>query len=455
MAKATASRRAALALLGEIRRRDAYAREVLRASERMDALSSRDRALVERLVLGVTGSQGLLDVTIGAHVKNGSRLEPQVRDALRLSTYELLFLAAPVAVAVSQGVELVRSVRPRAAGMANAVLRKVAREDVPKRARAVKHAKGHVATIAGLALASGYPEWLVKRVWLQRGGNVATDFALSALDPAPVYVQDLSALRGKDAIDAFSALEAEGLDPHDAAVVGAFRIGTPARLFRTGLVQNGDLVVADLSAQRVALMVDPAPHKSVLEVGQGRGTKSLIMAAAAMRRGGAMRLVGIDALAHKTRVSRRRMEDAGISDWVRCLTLDGTTLGDGEVAKNLGGPFDVVLVDAPCSGTGTLRRHPERTWSLSPNDVDCRSSSSLPALQMRLLEAAASQVSEGGVLCYATCSVLREENEDVVEAFLASGPGVGFEQESEPFVSNPTVDGPDGHYCVRLRKRDK
>ena len=455
MAKATASRRVALALLGEIRRRDAYAREVLRASERMDALEPRDRALVERLVMGVTGSQGLLDAVIGTHVKSGSRLEPQVRDALRLSTYELLFLAVPIAVAVSQGVELVRSVRPRATGMANAVLRKVAREDIPVRTRAVELAKSHTATITDLALASGYPEWLIKRVWLQRGEEVATSFALSALDPAPVYVADMSLLRGRDTNNLPSVLEAEGLEPGYVGEEGAFRIGAPARLFRSGLVQNGELVVADLSAQRVALMVDPAPHKSVLEVGQGRGTKSLIMEVAAMRRGGAMRLVGIDALAHKTRVSRRRMEDAGISDRVRCLTLDGTTLGDDEVAKNLEGPFDVVLVDAPCSGTGTLRRHPERTWSLSPNDVDCRLSSSLPALQMRLLTAAASQVSEGGALCYATCSVLREENEDVVEAFLASGPGVGFEQEGEPFVSNPTVDGPDGHFCVRLRKRDK
>ena len=453
MGKATASRRVALALLGEIRRRDAYAREVLRASGRMDVLPPRDRALVERLVLGVTGSRGLLDAVIGAHVKSGSRIEPQVRDALRLSTYELLFLASPVAVAASQGVELVRSVRPRAAGMANAVLRKVAQEDVPERSRAVERANCQAATTADLALTSGYPQWLIKRVWQQRGGNVAASFALSALDPAPVYVADMSPLRGSDACDALSALEAEGLDPRDAGEVGAFRIGAPAGLFRSGLVQNGDLVVADLSAQHVALMVGPAPHKSVLEVGQGRGTKSLIMEAAAARRGGAMRLVGIDALAHKTEVSRRRMEDAGMSDWVRCITLDGTTLGDDGMAKSLGGPFDVVLVDAPCSGTGTLRRHPERTWLLAPKDVDRHSATSLPALQLRLLEAAASQVSEDGVLCYATCSVLREENEDVVEAFLATEAGAGFEQEGEPFVSNPIVNGPDGHFCVRLRNR--
>ena len=453
MAKAAASRRVALAPLGEIRRRDAYAREVLRTSMSMEALEPRDRALAERLIMGVMGSRGLLDATFGAHVKCGSRLEPQVRDALRLSTYELIFLAAPPAVAVSQGVELVRSVRPRAAGMANAVLRKVAREDAPARARAVERARNHATTVADLALASGYPEWLLERVWKQRGEPAATDFALSALDPAPVYVAEMSPLRGRDAGDIRFALEAAGLEPRDVGETGVFRIEAPAGLSRSGLVQNGDLVVADLSAQSVALMVEPAPHKFVLEVGQGRGTKSLIMERAAMRRGGAMRLVGIDTLEHKTKVSRRRMEDAGVSDWVRCLTLDGTTLGDDAVSRSLGGPFDAVLVDAPCSGTGTLRRHPERTWSLSPGDVDCRLPSSLPTLQMRLLEAAASQVSEGGALCYATCSVLREENEDVVEAFLASEAGAGFEREGEPFISSPIVDGPDGHFCVRLRSR--
>ncbi len=455
MAKATASRRVALSLLGEIRRRDAYAREVLRASERMEALEPRDRALAERLVMGVTGSCGLLDATLGKHVKNGAHLEPQVRDALRLSAYELLFLAVPAAVAASQGVELVRSVRPRAAGMANAVLRKVAREDAPARARAVERAKGQTATVAELALASGYPKWLLERIWQQRGRSTATAFALSALDPAPIFVADISLLHGGNADETRSALEAHGLEPHDAGLVGAFRIGAPSGLFRSGLVQSGNLVVADLAAQRVALMADPTPGKHVLEVGQGRGTKSLIMEAAAVRNGGAMRLVGIDALAHKTRLSRRRMENAGVSEHVRCLTLDGTTLVSDATAKGLGGPFDVVLVDAPCSGTGTLRRHPERAWSLVSDDVYHLSPSSLPSLQLKLLEAASSQVEEGGMLCYATCSVLREENEDVVEAFLAGEKGTRFEQREAPFVSSPYEGGPDGHFCVRLYNRGR
>lgn len=450
MAKATAARRVALAMLGEIRRRDAYAREVLRASRRMDALEPRDRALVERLVMGVTGSRGLLDATLDRHVKRGIRFEPQVRDALRLSTYELLFLSVPVAVAASQGVELVRSVRPRAAAMANAVLRKVASEDAPIRMQSVERAKDHTATVFDLALASGYPEWLLERIWQQRGGSIAADFALSALDPAPIYVADMAAFRGRSAGETRSMLEEHGLEPHGVGLDGAFRIGAPAGLFRSGFVQDGTIVVTDLSAQRVALMVDPEPDKRVLEVGQGRGTKSLVMEAAAVRSGGAMHLVGIDSMAHKTKLSRRRMESAGISDEVRCLTIDGTTLGDDAVARSLGGPFDVVLVDAPCSGTGTLRRHPERAWSLVPNDVDRLSPSSLPRLQLKLLEAAASQVKEGGQLCYATCSVLREENEDVVEAFMASDAGARFEREGEPFVSNPTAGGPDGHFCVRL-----
>lgn len=453
MAKAAASRRVALALLGDIRRRDAYAREVLRGSERMDALEPRDRALAERLVMGVMGSYGLLDATLGRHVKGGARLEPRVRDALRLSTYELLFLAAPDAVVVSQGVELVRSIRPRAAGMANAVLRKVAREDVPVRARAVELAHGQAATVGDLVSVSGYPAWLLEKIWRQRGVSTATAFALSALDPAPVFVADMSPLRGREEGETRSVLAAQHLEPHDTDVPGAYRIGAPAGLFRSGLVQNGDIVVADLSAQLVALMVDPAPDKYVLEIGQGRGTKSLIMEAAAMRRGGAMRMVGVDALAHKTKASRNRMRAAGISDRVRCLTLDGTTIGDGAAAKELEGPFDAVLVDAPCSGTGTLRRHPERAWALVPGDVDHRLSASLPSLQLSLLEAAASQVGDEGLLCYATCSVLREENEDIVEAFLASEIGSGFERVGEPFVTSPVAGGPDGHFCMRLRSR--
>ena len=137
MGKAAPARTVALRVLGEVRRRDGRAREILRSDAQVTALDVRDRALVMRLVLGVVASMGLIDSFIDSHLKGRAKLEPKVRDALRLSAFELTFLSTPPAVAVSEGVELVRSVRPKAASLANAVLRKVAQVDVPQRAEAL------------------------------------------------------------------------------------------------------------------------------------------------------------------------------------------------------------------------------------------------------------------------------------------------------------------------------
>jgi 16S rRNA (cytosine967-C5)-methyltransferase len=157
------------------------------------------------------------------------------------------------------------------------------------------------------------------------------------------------------------------------------------------------------------------------------------------------------------------MARAGLSDHVTCVTFDACELNVASAAQALGTeeldaasaantlgthePFDVVFVDAPCSGSGTLRRHPEIAWSLKPEDV-----ASLSALQLNMLRAAASWVRPGGLLCYATCSVFKSEDEDVVETFLGEASGQGFEQEDRTFFSSPRRGGPDGHYCAFLRR---
>lgn len=450
MTEVATARREALRLLGEARRRNAYVRELLRSSSRVDSLELRDRALVSRLVLGVTGARGLLDHTIDSHLRGRTHIEPRVRDALRLASFELLFLSTPAAVAVSQGVELVRSVRPRASSMANAVLRRVAEDDVAARSRAIERMDTQSVSDEDLALVSGYPAWLLRAVSEERGIGAACDLAKSACEAAPVYVAAVSSLHTLD--ETRDLLAAAGLGPVETEVDGAFRLAAPSGLLATTFVERGDIVVADLSAQRVAAFVWPRPGMRILEVGQGRGTKTILMQSVAVRAGGPASVVGVDAESHKTRISRQRMVRAGLEKHVSCITADGTRLGERDVAARLNGPFDAVLVDAPCSGTGTLRRHPEKAWGLSRDDVSLANEGSLPSLQLAMLQAAASAVAPGGTLAYSTCSVLRMENEGVVETFLAGDAGREFEPDGDWFVSNPRVGGPDGHFCARMRK---
>lgn len=427
MARLAPARRAALRLSAECRQRDARAREVLRTSDVMDGLEARDRALATRLVLGVQRARGLCDAVVDAHLTHG-HLEPRVRDALRLSTFELLYLGTPTQVAVSQGVELAAVASRRARGLANAVLRRVAAEDVPAmeaargRVRAAR-AEGDVSEAADVALVGALPEWLARELVASLGAG-ACALALDAMEPpAPTVAVNLSI---NSEGEAFARLADAGLRPSRLPWPGCIALGAQAGLAASGLVEETCVLPADPAAQMVSWLAAPAENvDAMLEVGQGRATKTLLIAGANRRLGGKVLLACVDSVAFKSRLARERVRTGGLGGRATCVTLDATRLDTRDVPRELRGTFGQVFVDAPCSGTGTMRRHPEVAWSLGHESV-CGGSATLPALQLRMLSAAAARVAPGGTIAYSTCSDLRAEDEDVVRAFLASEAGRGF-----------------------------
>lgn len=189
------------------------------------------------------------------------------------------------------------------------------------------------------------------------------------------------------------------------------------------------MLPCDLSAQEVAQASAPAPGERVLEVGQGRGTKTVLLEGAACSAGGPCDVVAVELSERKSALAARRMEAAGIADHVRCVAADARTLDEAY------GTFDLVFVDAPCTGTGTLARHPEIAWSLDEDAPE-----KLARLQLEILAVAAARVRGGGRLVYATCSILSEENERVVDEFLASPAGAGFELAEFRRVSHADAD---------------
>lgn len=475
MAVASPARRTALHLLGAQRRRGARARDLMRGAREMETLGRKGRALATRLVLGVNVASGELDRRIDSFASRPGSLEPRVRDALRLASFELLYLDTPRQVAVSQGVELVRGVQPRAARMANAVLRRVAEcrpeVDEAREATGAVAAGARMSVSAGeLVVASGYPEWLVEHLAAAVGMARAAGMCACALEPAPIY-----AAAGKVGVEGVEGLLGKaGLEPAATELPGCWRLGMPAGLSKSGLLGTCDVVAADMAAQMCCRVAAGAGR--VLEVGQGRGTKSLLLASLASQLGGGAHIVGCELVASKARLSAARMESAGLSDVVSCVEFDGTRLADKDnLPEELRGQFDSVLVDAPCSGTGTMRRHPETAWALDQEIIEPGNDDSLPSLQLGLLRAAASRVVPGGSLVYATCSVLPEENSGVVERFLASDEGRGFVRgrivdapavealadearalfennlnELGEFQSTPVAGGFDGHFFARL-----
>ena len=467
MGEASPARRVALSTLGRARRRGAYARDLLRHDMGMDALGPQARAFVTRLVLGVTATSGLLDELLDECITHPGHVEPSVRDSLRLSAFEVCFLETPAAVSVSQGVELARHASPRAAGLANAVLRRLASETRPRVDAARAAVASGSATAEQMRLASGLPAWLVARILSDIGPAAASALAASQLEPAPVWAMVNQPLNGIEW--GKHLLEENGLDPEATPLPGTFLLGHPANLARSGLANSVAVVPSDLAAQLVCAIALAGKGSRLLEVGQGRATKTLVMLNLARAAGKTLAVTASDIAPRKVAHARERLAHGWKGEVIE-VVCDGRNLSEPDAPGAIAAGYDTVLVDAPCSGTGTMRRHPETPWSLDEGSVDPANPHGLPCLQLEILSAAASRVDVGGTLVYSTCSVLAVEDGGVVDAFLASEAGGCFEvgpigKTPWPsvdalvtahvtgrgfFRTTPEAGGCDGHFCARL-----
>lgn len=464
-AKLSPGRLAALRILIAAREGGRYAREVSSDLCAAMALDGRDAAFARRLALGVTGCSGCLDDALDAVLDDPRSLSADVRDALRIGAYELLYLGTSPQVAVSQGVELARMCAHGAAGLANAVLRRVAEgadaflaaEDVSEQHRAM----------VSCARRAGLPTWLVRRIVDSLGEERAQGMLACQLDSAPIAVQ-VNPLRSGALAD---VLAVDGTRPLE--LPGTYAVERVGELVRSGAFAHADAVASDYHAQLIAAAV--TREGSCLEIGAGRGTKTFMMLAHAERRDLDRDHVALDLYEGKCQANAQRIECSGLgeiftaagdaTDLDACLAAYDEQLGRTAL-------FDTVFVDAPCSGTGTMRRHGEIPWRLAPQECD----RDLPELQLELLREAARRVGAGGQLIYATCSVLHAENEGVVSAFLSSPEGAGFalrplsvaladagpayadaaeeiaahETPAGAFQGYPHQGGFDGHFCARF-----
>lgn len=446
---ASPARQAALRVTSIVRERDAFAQELIHKYIDSSRMSREDRAFATRLTLGVVSSYGTLDDVINRCLDRVSDINDDVRDALRISTYEIIFLKKEPHAAVSQGVELVKTIAPKASGLANAVLRRIAD-------KAHKFPFGDPRTdIEAFARLHAFPEWLAKRALLDLGPEVTRDYLAGSNEPAPLFVA-INAAKADEAEVVETIVAAHG-DPVAVSVNGEDIPGcyclSEGRVLFDGrvrhMIQTGQLLVSDASSQQIArLVLTEEKPESLLEVGAGRGTKTVLIQSDAQRRYGSQidEYVTVDNLEFKTNITAERAEEYGIHV-SESITGDATALDDvvGERA------FDVVFIDAPCSGLGTLRRHPEIRWRLNPEKID-----EFAKTGLALLKAASSHVAPGGSIVFSTCTITRAENIDVVKAFLASDEGASF--SLAPIGGAPCFNpalkpgSPDAHFAVRLVK---
>jgi len=442
-----------LRVLAAVRERNGYVSPILETESARASLSDADRSLANRLSRGTTETLGTLDAVLDARIAKPSGVEPRVRDALRLAAYEIMFMRTPSHAVVHQAVDAVRVVRPQAAGLANAVLRRLAED-------AQTFPWGDPTTDPeALARATGHPRWMLDMFTQDLGPQTAMDVLLAHGQPAPLFARHNPFLGSFD--EAVAALVSDGADPSQAPPdASSLVLRNERAAVRGRAVGDGLVVVTDAAAQMAPLAVGPHPGGRILDAGSGRGTKTVALQSLSVAAGGQAGITGLDIHDFKTQLLSERMQVLGIPG-VTALTAD---LLDPNTPAMLGGLFDAVLLDAPCTGLGTLRRHPEQRWRVLKSDVE-----RLAAVQTVLLSAAAALVRPGGLVVYSTCSLARAENHDVVAAFLNGEGGQRFHTSSVAdvvpaewerflteegwFQSVPSVDGPDGHFVARLERQ--
>lgn len=439
------ARTAALAVLSRVRKDGAFSGAALAAELERAHLSSEDVALATRLVYGVLGTEGILDEVLDGFLRGG--VEPRIRDVLRLAAYESLYGRAPAYAVVDQAVAAARGVRPQAAGLVNAVMRRVAEvaPDFPW--------GDPILDPNALRRVSACPRWVIDEHLESLGPEHGVEALLACAEPAPSYVR----------LDPFSAPPSETYATLAAASPvqsppdpDCYRLVHPSAVY--GGVRAAGWFAMDAAAQLAPAACAPTPGDRILDAGAGRGNKTVCIQSLAMRNGGAARVTALELHAGKASRLRQRLDESGVPG----VTVQ---IGDARHADRFaaGEPYDVVLLDAPCTGLGTLRRYPEKRWRLTPSDIP-----RMGALQEELLAGVSRAVRPGGRVVYSTCSVAHAENADVVRGFLAGPEGRGFALEpldalvpqewarfltSEGmFQSWPTAGGPDGHFVAVVRR---
>jgi len=429
--RADPSRLAAYDVLKAVRLDDAYANLALPQVLAEHKLAGRDAAFTTELVSGTIRWQGTYDAIIDACLTK-PRLEAKVRDALRLGVHQLLGMRVPDHAAISTSVDLVRArVGVGPAGLTNAVLRKVSADDLETWIRRVAPDRAR-DPVGYASIAHSHPRWVVEA--LDEALDSAAELpALLAADNAAPKVM-LVARPGLSSVDELVAAGGVRgtLSPYAVELTG----GDPSAVLA---VADGRAGVQDEGSQLVALALAEADldgrDERWLDVCSGPGGKSALLAALAAQQGA--RVLANELQHHRARLVARGTRAAASG-------RSGVVTGDGTRPPWREGTFDRVLVDAPCSGLGALRRRPESRWRRTPQDLDL-----LVPLQRDLLDTAIASTRPGGVIVYATCSPVLAETTGVVEAVLAGRGDAHLESTRQLW---PHRDGTDAMFIATIRR---
>jgi 16S rRNA (cytosine967-C5)-methyltransferase len=412
-------------------------------------LTDLDKAFVRKLVYGVVRWRGRLDWIIAAYSRiKPRRMERAVLSILRMGAYQILFMdRVPVQAAVDESVKLAKGLRKQGVvPFVNGVLRGIA-----EGRKEVAYPDLQAAPLEYIAAYHSHPRWMVRK-WLAQWGVDETISLCEANNCIPPLTVRVNTCKGsRDEVIKRLTDEKIAARPTPFSPVGLI-IQNPPPLSAWDLLQEGWLQVQDEAAQLITSILDPRHGERVLDVCAAPGGKTTHLASVMADQG---EIVAVDVSPARLGLVEENCCRLGISI-VKAMSLDATCPLPFPAAC-----FDRVLVDAPCTGLGTLRRNPEGKWRVLESDIP-----RLQKLQRAILAQAAPLVRQGGVLVYSTCTMTPEENEGVIEAFLSAQEG--FDREGiSPFLppgcdeltdhhgyyrTVPHCQGMDGFFAARLRR---
>lgn len=409
----------ALEALERIQKGGAYSNLLLRDLIQKGDLNEKDARLLTELVYGTVSRQLLLDYYLTPFIQKAKKVEDWVRLLLQLSLYQMLYLdKVPSHAILNEAVEIAKTRgNIGVSKFVNGVLRNVQRQGVAELTQ-IKD------PVTRLAVEISMPQWLVEKFIAEIGAERTRALGLSLFEPSQASARVMTNRITR--AEALKRLQAEGIEAKESLISPVGIVGKKGFLAGSSLFKEGLLTIQDESSMLVAPALQVEPTNQVLDACGAPGGKTTHLATYLDANQGG-KVTSLDIHAHKVRLIEENAARLGVTDVVETKVMDARTVNENFAPKT----FDRILVDAPCSGLGLMRRKPDIKYNKKPSDFE-----QLPKIQLAILESVAPTLKAGGLLVYSTCTIIPEENQQVVEKFLAEHSD--FEQL--PFSASPALN---------------
>ncbi|SHK02156.1 16S rRNA (cytosine967-C5)-methyltransferase [Geosporobacter subterraneus DSM 17957] len=439
------ARRIALDVLVDIEKNNAFSNIALQRAMKNREIEDRDRRFVTELVYGVIENKIYLDYIINrlSKVKH-SKIKVEVLNLLRMALYQIIFLdRIPSAAAVNESVKIVKKIEFGAAGYVNGLLRNFLR-----RREELKLDRQNMDVSEYLSIRYSHPKWLVEK-WLKDFGEDFTEGLLGGNNERPSLTVRVNTLRTNKR-DLIKILSAQGLEITEGKYSPeALYISNATNIEKLKAFQEGLFQIQDESSMLVAHVVNPEPGDFVMDLCAAPGGKTTHMAQLMKNQG---RIIAWDIYDHKIKLIRDTARRLGIS------IIDTQCNDARELKQEYLGKADRVLVDAPCSGLGIIRKKPEIKYNKNLEDI-----SKIVSIQVDILKNGARYVKKSGFLVYSTCTIEKKENIGVMEQFLKENEDfelvninenlpAALRSDSKHLQLYPHIHGIDGFFICKFRR---